>query len=111
MLHRDLKPENVLITPDGVAKVTDFGLGKVQAEVAQSLILSGSMMTIEGKSVSGTIGYMSPSQQRGEPATPADDLYAVGIMACELLTGSRPVPGIPAEELFEDEGVEDNIEA
>ena len=90
VLHRDLKPENILITPDGAVKVTDFGLGKVQAQVAQSLILSGSMMTVEGRSVSGTFEYMSPEQRRAAEPDPRDDIWAVGVIACELLTGRRP---------------------
>jgi len=106
VLHRDLKPENILLTADGTAKVTDFGLGVVQAEVTCSLLLSGSMMSASGRSVSGTYDYMSPQQRRGEEAAPHDDLYAVGTMACELLTGERPEPGIPLEELLEEAGVD-----
>ena len=90
VFHRDLKPENILLTPDGRVKVTDFGLGKVQAEVAQSLFLSGSMMSGHGADISGTVQYMSPEQQSGDDADPRDDLYAVGIIGCELLTGRRP---------------------
>ena len=92
VLHRDLKPENVLLTAAGVAKVTDFGLGKVQAEVAHSIIFSGSVVSGDGRSVSGTVQYMSPQQQAGESPDVRDDIYAVGIIACELLTGSRPTP-------------------
>ena len=90
VLHRDLKPENILMTPDGTVKITDFGLGKVQADLAQSLLLSGSMMSSQGISVSGTYDYMSPEQRSGGQADPRDDLYAVGIIGCELLTGRRP---------------------
>jgi len=90
IIHRDLKPENILLAPDGTAKVTDFGLGQVQVEVVQSILLSGSMMTVSGQSVSGTYAYMSPEQQSGAQADPRDDIYSVGIMACELLTGRRP---------------------
>ena len=90
VLHRDLKPENILMTADGCAKITDFGLGKVQAEIAQSLLLSGSMMSSGGTSVGGTYDYMSPEQRRAEEPDPRDDIWAVGIIACELLTGRRP---------------------
>lgn len=87
--HRDLKPENILIASDGSVKVTDSDLGQVQAEVTQSLLLSGSMVTQSGGSVSSTFEYMSPEQRTGAPADPRDDLYAVGIIGCELVTGSR----------------------
>ena len=90
VLHRDLKPENVLVTAQGAVKVADFGLGKVQAQVAQSLFLSGSMVSVSGRSVSGTFEYMSPEQRAGQEPTPRDDLYSLGILACELLTGRRP---------------------
>ena len=90
VLHRDLKPENILLAPDGRVKVTDFGLGKIQADLAQSLLLSGSMMSSQGVSVSGTFQYMSPEQQSGREPDPRDDVYSVGIIGCELLTGRRP---------------------
>ena len=90
VVHHDLKPENCLITTDDTLKLTDFGLGRVGAQVAQSLLLSGSMISAEGQSVSGTFEYMSPEQKAGEEATPHDDVFAAGIIACELLTGSRP---------------------
>ena len=89
VVHRDLKPENILIAGDGAAKVTDFGLGKVQADVNLSLSI-GSLSTLGGEPISGTLPYMSPEQQAGAEPDPRDDVYAVGIIACELLTGSRP---------------------
>jgi len=105
VLHRDLKPENVLVTADGTVKVTDFGLGKVQSAVAQSLMLSGSMTSVEGKSVSGTYAYMSPEQQMGKESDPRDDVYAMGIIACELLTGNRP-SGVGVAKIFKRAGID-----
>ena len=90
VVHRDLKPENILLTPDGAVKVADFGLGAAQATVARTLLLSGSLVTSAGRSVSGTFAYMSPEQQAGEEPTPAADLYALGVIACEMLAGRRP---------------------
>lgn len=90
VLHRDLKPENILLTSDRTVKVADFGLGRIQEQVVRSLVLSGSLSTADGRSISGTVEYMSPEQRRGEAPEPNDDLNAVGIIACELLTSRRP---------------------
>jgi len=78
------------MTKRGVVKVADFGLGSVQAGVVKSLVVSGNIMTASGKSISGTLAYMSPEQLEGGKPSPADDIYALGIIACELLTGRRP---------------------
>ena len=108
ILHRDLKPENVLLTPEGRVKITDFGLGKVQAQVSQSLMLSGSLVSAEGKSVSGTFEYMSPEQRQAMPADPRDDLYAIGLIGCEILIGNRPAASGVAKALKRG-GIPDNI--
>ena len=99
VVHRDLKPGNILLTADGTVKVSDFGLGRLQAAIACSLSMSGSLFTQQGKSISGTLAYMSPEQGEGEDATPSDDLYAVGIIGCELLTGRRPAAAGAAKHL------------
>ena len=90
VLHRDLKPENVLVAADGHVKVTDFGLGRVQAAVVQSIMISGSVDDRDHRRISGTAEYMSPQQKTGAEPDPRDDIYALGIVACELLTGARP---------------------
>ncbi|HEY8600347.1 MAG TPA: PASTA domain-containing protein [Thermomicrobiales bacterium] len=83
LVHRDIKPQNIMLTPEGTAKVTDFGIAKGLADV--TLTEAGFGM--------GTVHYISPEQARGEPATPASDLYAVGVMLYELLTGVLPFTG------------------
>lgn len=81
--HHDLKPANVLVTKDGVLKVTDFG-------IARSLTDTQSRMTGRVGSTSGTLHYMSPQQMTGEKPTAADDIYALGALLYELLTGKPP---------------------
>jgi serine/threonine protein kinase len=91
IVHRDVKPANILIDKSGVAKVADFGLGRVAAVTTQSLLISGSLQTFEGKSISGTLAYMAPEQQEGAgDSGPPADLYAAGIVFFEMLTGARP---------------------
>jgi predicted Ser/Thr protein kinase len=82
IVHRDLKPENALITREGRVKVADFGIAKAAASGQQGL-------TSEGMTV-GTPEYMSPEQAMARDVTPASDLYAVGCMTYEMLTGRLP---------------------
>jgi serine/threonine protein kinase len=79
MLHRDIKPGNLLLTPSGTLKVADFGIVKTAASVH----------TTTGHVV-GTLAYMSPDRVSGEPASVDDDLYAVGVVGYEALTGRKP---------------------
>ena len=79
-MHRDVKPANILLMPDGTVKLTDFGIARA---------VDGSGHTQTGE-VLGTPHYLSPEQALGEPATGASDLYALGVVAHELLTGRRP---------------------
>ena len=81
ILHRDIKPANILFTETGVARVADFGLAK-----------GPDTGRTETGRIMGTMAYMSPERLAGRPATVADDLYAVGVVGYEALTGRRAFP-------------------
>lgn len=83
IVHRDLKPQNVILTPNGSAKVTDFGIAVAFAET--SLTQTNSML--------GSVHYLSPEQARGSKATVQSDIYAMGIIFYEMLTGHIPYDG------------------
>jgi eukaryotic-like serine/threonine-protein kinase len=80
VVHRDVKPANILVRDDGVVMLTDFG-------IARALDASGHTRIGE---MLGTPNYISPEQAMGQPATGASDLYALGVVAHEMLTGQRP---------------------
>jgi beta-lactam-binding protein with PASTA domain len=84
IVHRDVKPENILITPEGTVKVTDFGLARAYAD--------SSVSQTEGV-VTGTVHYLAPEQVEGGRADPRTDLYALGVVLYELLTGQPPYTG------------------
>ncbi|MEO8519370.1 MAG: serine/threonine-protein kinase, partial [Dermatophilaceae bacterium] len=80
VVHRDVKPANIMVTPDGTAKLTDFGISR---------IVDSAPLTQTGQ-VLGTAQYLSPEQALGQSATAASDIYALGIVGHEMLTGVRP---------------------
>jgi hypothetical protein len=83
LVHRDIKPGNLLITPEGQVKITDFGISRVTDQVP--LTATGQVM--------GTVQYLAPEQASGKPASPATDIYSLGIVAYEALSGRRPFRG------------------
>jgi eukaryotic-like serine/threonine-protein kinase len=97
IVHRDLKPENVMIGESGVVKVLDFGLAKLVAPGAGAG--AGHALTLEGHIV-GTPAYMSPEQWQGRPVDVRSDVFALGVMLYELVTGRRPFYGDTAAALF-----------
>ncbi len=80
VVHRDVKTANILLRPDGLVKLTDFGIARAQD--ASGHTRHGEML--------GTPNYISPEQAMGQPATGASDLYALGVVAHEMITGRRP---------------------
>ena len=81
IIHRDIKPENILVGADGRVKVTDFGIAKA-AFATRDLTTTGSVL--------GTVRYLSPEQVRGDEIDARSDLYSVGVVLYEQLTGARP---------------------
>ena len=86
IVHRDLKPENVFIKSDGVVKILDFGLAKLQSSLEDAP--EGSRRTMTGV-ILGTAGYMAPEQIRGEQVDGRADLFALGVIVYEMLAGQR----------------------
>ena len=80
VIHRDIKPANILITPDGTAKLTDFGIARA---------IDAAPLTQTGQ-VLGTAQYLSPEQALGRSATASSDIYSLGVVGYEMLTGKRP---------------------
>lgn len=83
IIHRDIKPQNILINAEGMVKVADFGIARV----------AGSNTLTKGDSVMGSVHYFSPEQARGEDVTAASDIYSVGVVMYEMLTGRVPFDG------------------
>ena len=87
LVHRDIKPANLLLAADGQVKITDFGIAHV----------AGSVPVTRTGTVMGTPAYLAPERVSGASATPASDLYSLGVVAYECLTGAQPFTGKPLQ--------------
>jgi serine/threonine-protein kinase len=89
VVHRDVKPGNLMRTPEGVVKLADFGIAKATEQTGIT----------QAGSVLGTAAYLAPEQARGEPAGPASDIYALGVVAYQLMSGRLPYEATSLTEL------------
>lgn len=99
VVHRDLKPQNVMITMSGTPKLLDFGIAKVQRDADD--VSNGTTTThLESGGIAGTPGYMAPEILQGQRADARSDLFSMGVVLYECLTGTRPFRGVTPQEVW-----------
>jgi serine/threonine protein kinase/cytochrome c-type biogenesis protein CcmH/NrfG len=96
IVHRDIKPENIMLRPDGYVKVLDFGIAKLaEQEVPITITTDEALLLVETNlgSILGTVRYMSPEQARGAPVDKRTDIWSLGVILYEMVTGYAPFTG------------------
>lgn len=103
IVHRDIKPENVMIRPDGLVKVLDFGLAKpVEREIAGAYLSTSAVsMRTDPDVLMGTVAYLSPEQVRRESVDQRTDIFSLGVVLYEMIIGVRPFTGDSAAVIFD----------
>jgi len=104
IVHRDIKPQNVMLRRDGIVKVLDFGLAKLaeqqRATEVDSQAATLAKITTDPRAVMGTPQYMSPEQARGQKADARTDIFSLGVVLYEMITGQPPFDGVNAIEVM-----------
>ena len=101
IIHRDIKPENVMLRPDGVVKVLDFGLAKLVPAISEGAQTTQMAVNTDAGTVVGTAAYMSPEQTRGEQLDARTDVFSLGVVLYEMATGVMPFRGKTSAVIFE----------
>lgn len=102
IIHRDIKPENLMVRPDGLVKVLDFGLAKLTGQQTRTSRAAATYSTIHTNPgvVMGTISYMSPEQARGLEVDARSDIFSLGVVLYEMLTGRAPFAGATSGDVL-----------
>ncbi|MDX2031253.1 MAG: alpha/beta fold hydrolase [Blastocatellia bacterium] len=100
IIHRDIKPENVMLRPDGIVKVLDFGLAKHAGSEAPPADAKLSQIYTDPGIVMGTVNYMSPEQARGLSVDKRSDLFSLGVVLYEMVTGRAPFEGATSSDVI-----------
>src|SRR2546423_4728619 len=103
IVHRDIKPENIMLRPDGYVKVLDFGIAKLaEQELPATMPRDEALSLVETNlgSILGTVRYMSPEQARGAQVDKATDIWSLGVVLYEMVTGHAPFTGDPPSQSY-----------